>query len=486
MRWTIGRWYLCVLAVAACATVCPAQDTLWLRRFDFGTDAQAIGIDYRDGIIAVAGALSDSLRFDSDILVMRCTAEGETLWTRRFDSGGQDGAVSVAIDAEGSIVVHGYGIVFEDRRGRPVLLPCELLRAAADQESLYSITIKYDSLGEQNWIHSEPNVLGFGLAIDEDGNCYISGAKFLVTTFDILFAKLDPSGETLWTRVLDVGTFDIGYRLALCPDGNLAMAGIVGGDENRDCMAAKFTPSGDTLWLRTFDVASDDIMIGVAVDPSSGSVVTSGFAQDIDSARIVALKYDAAGVLVWSRTFSPGRWNEAYDAGCDSAGSSFIAGSTGESMYDDYLVMKLTATGDLAWSAVYRGEGEDFCQAVTCDPQGNPITAGAAENWNFYWDLLAVKYVGASGIAQPYPAVSRPRVQASVVRGTRLAIAVPESGPYRFELLDPAGRRLAAMHQGWLSTGLHSLSLPHLTGIGFLRVLGPSVNATFKTVVLPQ
>ncbi len=76
MRAAEGHFSLAVLLVFAAASVGPAQDTLWLHRFDFGADAQAVGIDYRDGAIAVAGAVTNDSTYSSGTL---CSAAAGSL-----------------------------------------------------------------------------------------------------------------------------------------------------------------------------------------------------------------------------------------------------------------------------------------------------------------------------------------------------------------------------------------------------------------------
>ena len=486
---TDHRW-LCVLIIAAGAAVCPAQDTLWLRRFDFGANAQAVGVDCRDGVIAVAGSVTDSLTLGSDVLAMRCNARGETLWTRRFDTGVEDAAIEACIDADGSILVSGYGMSFGtwSHQGWPLRLRQREIRTVmSEQESLRSITVKYDSGGNLKWTRIASNLISFGMALDTQGNCYVSGASgFQTGVTDLWLAKLNPQGETLWTRTYDVSPVDMGYRLALCPDGNIAVAGLAGDGMVNDILTAKFTPDGDTLWLRQHSSPEGGLGIGVAVD-RQGNVISCGWTNGPDSEHIAVLKHDSAGNEVWSRLYAPGAYSESYDVACDSTGSIFVAGSTGQFFWEQYLVMKLTPDGDEEWSAIYDGDGADYCQAVVCDELANPITGGASEDANSQYDVLLAKYVGAVGLAEH----SRQRITGGELGlrrgsfiGNSIVMYAPTTGVYRVDLRDAAGRRLATLHQGWLSIGPHRLNLPRPPGIGFLSVTGPGVSATCKIVAV--
>jgi hypothetical protein len=476
------------LVISVLLGVCSAQDTLWLRRFDFGADAQAVGIDYRDGVIAVAGAVTDDSTFSSDILVMRCNAHGETLWTRRFDSGIDDAAIEACIDADGSVVVSGYGMVFPERPGAsgPLLhSSAERRHEVVKQESLWSITIRYDSAGNEKWVHIEPGKLSFGLALDEQGNCYISGAEVFQTGYDLWLVKLNPQGETLWTRTYDLSVLDLGYRLALSPDGNVALAGITGLG-NIDILTARFTPTGDTLWLRRHTCPDGGYGIGVAVD-QQGNVVTCGWATSADSEYIAVIKHDSVGNQLWDRLCAPGGYSESYDVACDSSGSIYVAGSGGRFPGENYLVMKLTPDGEEEWVAFYDGDGYDFCQAVVCDTLGDPITGGASTGASLCLDVLLAKYSCASGLAEECERPTRGcgRGSSSLLSSpVSLVLHAPTPGNYFIELCDLAGRRAATLHPGWLEAGFHELSLPRQAGVGFLRITGPGLTATYKTVTL--
>jgi serine-aspartate repeat-containing protein C/D/E len=226
-------------------------DTLWVSRIDLGGDELGTGVDSRGNAIAVTGYFGSSETYDW--LVARLNQDGDTIWTRTIsDSLLHELAHDACIDAESNVLVAGSVQSTGSLYCRVPALPGRRWgRSALTQDQmLLALTAKYDSLGELEWLRADTNCLGIGIACDSAGNSYVSGTYFGGTYLDLWLAKLNPAGESVWTRTFDFDLIDIGYRLALDASGNLAAAAYVGDGENFDCVTLKLTPDGDTIWTR--------------------------------------------------------------------------------------------------------------------------------------------------------------------------------------------------------------------------------------------
>uniref|UniRef100_A0A7C6EA44 T9SS type A sorting domain-containing protein n=1 Tax=candidate division WOR-3 bacterium TaxID=2052148 RepID=A0A7C6EA44_UNCW3 len=483
-----------------------AQDTLWLKRLDMGNDELAQGIAHRNQVIALAGY---KYELTPDWLLVKCNEQGETLWTRAFDTGEEEYGIDASIDSEGNILATGYiynseksnvgvgqGFSLAKYNADPKVCPTFLfLRSLDDRcwridQELTALTIKYDSAGAIKWQRTEPNKIGVGIVTDNEGNCYVAGSFFTGYGYDFWLGKYDRNGETLWSRTFDFTIFDIGYRSDIDNEGNLLLTGFCGDGYNFDCILIKCSPEGDTLWTQFFDRNLLDYGVGVTADQAN-NIVVCGLTGDTLNTDYLILKYDNNGNLLWSTTYSQAKDEEALGVACDANNNIFVTGVSGESFLYDYLTIKLDTAGNILWSAIYDNGSDDEGADVACDDNGNPIVTGGSIGTTNY-DLLTIKYRGEVGIEEPFlkPTPS-PNTKlgtspnATKIVGSNLIFYALVSGEFKLELYNASGKRERLIHSGYLSQGLYQYPLRDLSsGIHFLRVTSGKENSQVQKLIL--
>ena len=476
------------LALAACLVgpaLASGPDTLWLRTIDLGSDERGYGIASRGKVIVVAGG--KWVNVSNDILVVKMTQDGDTVWTRTFDGGSDDGAYSACMDNSGNVIVAGYGYLFRDgdRGGHRGLF--DLVRRPPDaKQAELAFVVKYDSLGELQWSRTDPNHLLVGVTADTAGNCYVSGVSVDSSSYDLWLAKLNPSGDTVWTRTFDFAPIEIGYRVALDGSGNIITCAYVGDFSNFDCLTLKLTPSGDTIWTRRYDRTADDACLGIAVDPL-GNVVVAGRTVKDSLGDALVLKYDSGGTLIWDRTYDFGADEGVMGAACDSTGDIYVTGFTGMYYVYDCLTLKLDSAGAMLWSATYGGSSDDEANDVACDTLGNPIIAGyVTDSITSGTDVLAAKYSSLTGVAEAPQASPAPRLaHGALIAAPEFVLAVEISGRYDVKLCDLAGRVRQQLFRGTLTKGAHRLSVSAIpAGAYFVRVAAPDGGISCQRLLL--
>jgi len=135
------------------------------------------------GSVYVTGVLAFSEGGTSDDFgTIKYNSSGVEQWVQTYDGPAQiaDEAFSIAVDAEGSSYVVGYG---------------NGLTSGADLT-----TIKYDTGGVQQWVEAyngpaNSTDTGFDIRLDTKGNVYVSGGSIGTdTSVDYVAIKYSPVG----------------------------------------------------------------------------------------------------------------------------------------------------------------------------------------------------------------------------------------------------------------------------------------------------
>jgi hypothetical protein len=345
------------------------------------------------GALVIAGAFRGALLMGQDVLdsgyeddnlvvggkafVAKLAPDGTVLWARVFGAAEQGRVTHVAVDAAGSVFV--------------------------------------------TTTSSAPSIdLG-------TGPIPVTGSS------DVVLAKLDPSGKTLWSRrALDDGDPSHGQfdeSLATDAAGNLFIYGFASTEAHRSLVLAKLDPSGEPLWTRAW-VADQGFLFGaldkaLAVDGAGAAYFTIGVASDaaagahdtfdLGSGTLtveasthngIVAKVDAAGHPVWNRltaiaptpenTMIPQIAVAATEAGEVYVASSFLGtvdvgkGPMTATANGSAYVAKLDASGATAWA---RSFGDGAFGVVAAAP-GRVVVAGG---FNGFVDLAGERVDDTDG-----------------------------------------------------------------------------------------
>jgi len=161
------------------------------------------------------------------------------------------------------------------------------------------------------------------------------------------------------------------------PDGGFWLVSstsiIVGSNSN--IYVLKIDASGNVLWSRTYGGSQDDWVSSVLATPDGGLLLvgsTKSFGAG-GTEDIYLLRLNAAGDVVWSRTYGGSDTDESAIAIPTSDGGLLLAGwirSTSPEFADsDTLLVKLDASGNIQWGRRY-----DLYQ---CNPYGYASCEGS-------------------------------------------------------------------------------------------------------------
>ena len=186
-----------------------------------------------DSHFLLAGDLVNSSNAQTDILLIKITTAGDTVWSRTIDLGYSDHALFVKQTSDGGFILTGY---------------------ASDTVAPYyrASVIKLDASGNIGWSKlfyagNWPNY-AFSATESGDGGYFVTGSCGIGTTYggSLLLMKLNSSGSVVWSEKQSLGTYpqSSGNDVVALTDGMLCYFATT--DYNMYLM--KTDLSGNVVW----------------------------------------------------------------------------------------------------------------------------------------------------------------------------------------------------------------------------------------------
>ena len=294
-----------------------------------------------------------------------------------------------------------------------------------------------------------------GIAVDDSGYAYVVGGTestdfptenpyqdSLIGSPDAFTAKLSPSGDSLvYSTYLGGDDDDVGFGIAVDDSGNAYVSGYTDSDDfptenpyqdslaglQRNAFITKLSPSGDSLVYSTYlggtrhqggyDITADDFGHAYVVGSTSSDDFPTENAYQDSLAGLAGLydafitKFSPSGDSLVYSTYLGGGGNESGESGygiaIDVSGNAYVMGLTQSSDFPtenpyqtdqggwDAFITKLSPSGDsLAYSTYLGGDGPEYGGAIVVDDSGHAYVVGHTSSSNFptenpYQDSLA-------------------------------------------------------------------------------------------------
>ncbi|MCX7731719.1 MAG: SBBP repeat-containing protein [candidate division WOR-3 bacterium] len=448
-----------------------AIDILWTRRYNFAFDKWAWGdIDILTGDLIVAG--ESDVDSNPVFVLIRYNRDGDTVWTRVFDSPYLDWLHGCAVDRAGNVIIAGSmtsggGVVKYDRDGNL----CWYRRVYPRQTNYFS-----------------------GVASDESLNIYVAGGR----GSNAQLMKLSPAGESLWLKVYDFGypLEDI-VSLYYSTDGYIAGAGdIAVGGGQFDCLSIKWNATGDVSWFRILHIKPQDEARDITADYEGNIYITGDVWEETQQGIVqpdsfVTACYQPDGRLDWVRVDGLSHYSWGEGIGFDPSGQLLVAGGCYDSILDESsgAILCYSLDGTLLWHWTYRQENQNcrFTDIVIAQPGVCYVIGEVVSADNDTSDFLVLKLRYPVGMAKRRPAEvpGGDIAFTTLVRaGAPLRFSLPGAGDYRLVVRDVSGQE-RVVYAGYLPAGENHLSLPQLpAGVYFLDLAGAGTHSRHRLVVV--
>ncbi len=334
-----------------------------------------------------------------------------TTWNTFLGGSGDDYGNAIHIATNGDITIVGSS---DGTWGSPIL----------PYSATYDVFVaRLDSTGTLVWntfLGGTFDDYGNGLAVDANGTVFVSGLTEGPWTtgptpvspyvdVDGFVARLDSDGNLIWRTYTGGNGAETCTGIALSGSGNLAVTGfsdetwgspLVGhGGGTDDGFVFLLSSSGSRIWSTFLGGSGANYGECIAVD-GSGAIYIAGSSDAAWGSAVRSFtglvdgfvaRLTSIGSVSWN-TFLGGNGNDAgFSIFVDGNGSLFTAGSSTASWgtpvraytpsSGDGYVAKLASTGGaLLWNTFLGGSGDDTCEGIVVDGNGNLFVAGASSS----------------------------------------------------------------------------------------------------------
>lgn len=300
------------------------------------------------------------------------------------------------------------------------------------------LTIKYSSEGDVLWSArydgpSSHNEYARAMAIDRDGNVYVTGESYSIgTDFDYATIKYNSSGIEQWVARYNgpENSDDKAADMAIDFENNIYVTGCSKGTgTDYDYVTIKYNSDGVEQWAMRYNGPGDsaDIATKVRLD-RFGNVYITGYSYDpMTDFDYATIKYSSLGVFQWVSRFDRRGNNPELSPimAVDSSSNSYVAGEDYYVKYNSdgveiwrhlgpehandmsidafnniYVcasskIMKYDSLGGIIWqyNTSPGMDGYSGVNAIAVDGRGNIYATGSIFSWCcLYHDYATYKY----------------------------------------------------------------------------------------------
>jgi len=225
-----------------------------------------------------------------------------------------------------------------------------------------------------------------------------SSRSFSCDSADVIVVKTKADGGIAWLETYGGNGEDCGYEIIMTNDGNFVFTGRYdGGDpfSGGAVYIAKIEQSGDTLWTRRYTNEDANYSYCIAQTLDEGYIAAGATGAYTTGYFLYVLKIDTDGDSMWTRLYYSETATYARSIcltpdNCYAIACQRISLSTGTD-YDAYIV-KIDSIGDTLWTRTYGGIAYDDAQCIKPTEDGGFIVVGSRNCYApTFYDIWVLK-----------------------------------------------------------------------------------------------
>lgn len=256
------------------------------------------------------------------------------------------------------------------------------------------IIMKTNNLGDTLWTKTYGGTQAdypYAILNTNDGNYFIVGftKSFGAGNSDTWLLKINPSGDTLWSKTYGGSGYDEARNIIATIDGNYMIVGRSKTGSNDDAYLMKINPAGTIIWKKNY--GGPQIEIGHSVKEClDGGFVFMGqtWSYGKGMGDIYLIKTNPAGDTTWTKTFGGVGTDDGNDI-LVNTDSTFTIGAETNSPDPqangdiDVELLKVDMNGMLIWKKFYGGTNKDVCHMIQATTDGGYIIAATSRSFSW-------------------------------------------------------------------------------------------------------
>jgi uncharacterized repeat protein (TIGR01451 family) len=264
---------------------------------------------------------------------------------------------------------------------------------------------KLDSTGKTVWYQWLGTYSTALLSVQEVTGGYVTAGYTgaYPDTANYIISKRDGSGNSVWLKTYGGSGEDRAYNVKATTDGGYILAGfsnssngdVVKQHSEREAWILKLDANGNKQWAATYGGTAEDTAYAICQMPDGGYLVggtSSSGDGDVPgnkgSSDGWVFKLDASGTLVWKKNFGGSAQDvlnniiKNADNTYTLSGYSFsndgdVSGNHGKA---DVWVIKIDDAGNLIWSKLFGGSGNDAAFGLQAGITSGSFVTGFTES----------------------------------------------------------------------------------------------------------
>ncbi len=271
-------------------------------------------------------------------------------------------------------------------------------------------TIKYNSSGVRQWVArysrtNSTNDYALCVKLDRNKNVYVTGSSILGIVYSTCTIKYDSNGTQKWADSYtpqdgSAETFDI----IIDEFENVYVTGTSYKQDSTFCITIKYNPMGNMQWIKTYPGKGKSIKMDIF-----GNIIVGCSSNELNnSSDICIIKYDTSGTRQWisKYNYSLNNSDEITSIIIDNLGNIYASGVC--KIYPDsgfITTLKYNNSGTQQWvkSEPFGSLVNEFASTVALDKYLNVFTLMARSYMSGYIRLVKYNSNGTKLGANNYP-----------------------------------------------------------------------------------
>lgn len=342
------------------------------------SEGEDIAILPDGGIMVATISLPEGTAYQEDILLIKTTTNGDTIWTKKF------GATNNFERAEALIVLTNGNLLIAGNSG--------IVNGTQD-----ALLICTDSAGNLLWQKTYGGAGGdFANAIKEVSDGIImAGAtsSFGAGSYDAWLLKTNATGDSLWSKTFGGAEYDDCWDIELTPEGGFMLTGgnySFAAGQFDDAWLIKTTADGNMIWRKNYGLINRVDWAWALQPVTSGGNITGYVFVGVKNTEetmpgaangdLHFVKVDTAGYVMWDNSIDGTNGSfrkEGMDIKQLSDGGFMIAGYQATNTARQLFAVRTDENGTVIWDTSFGNNQAYLSRALALSDDGSCYITGS-------------------------------------------------------------------------------------------------------------